>query len=79
MELSEVKETIDLITGNIEQRIVGKTFEIKLVLSAMLAGGHVLLEDVPGQARQYWRSLWLSHLTLSFREYSLLLICCLRR
>jgi MoxR-like ATPase len=36
---------------NIEHVVHGKTDEIKLVLSALICGGHVLLEDVPGTAK----------------------------
>src|SRR5512134_1324385 len=36
---------------NVETVVLGKTEEIKLVLSALLCGGHVLLEDVPGTAK----------------------------
>ena len=36
---------------NIETVVLGKTEEVKLVLSALLCGGHVLLEDVPGTAK----------------------------
>ena len=32
----------------IEKAVIGKRHEIKLVLTALLAGGHVLIEDVPG-------------------------------
>ncbi|MCL2839417.1 MAG: MoxR family ATPase [Defluviitaleaceae bacterium] len=39
------------VIDNIEKVIIGKTDEIKLVLSAFLAGGHVLLEDVPGTGK----------------------------
>lgn len=34
--------------GNIEKVVVGKGREIELSLIALLSGGHVLLEDVPG-------------------------------
>jgi MoxR-like ATPase len=37
--------------ANIETVVRGKTEEIKLVLSALVCGGHVLLEDVPGTAK----------------------------
>ena len=33
---------------NIEKRFIGKETVINNVLVALLAGGHVLLEDVPG-------------------------------
>src|SRR3990170_1256710 len=36
---------------NIETVVYGKRDEIKLVLAALLCGGHVLLEDVPGTAK----------------------------
>jgi MoxR-like ATPase len=37
--------------SNVETVIKGKTDQIKLVLSTLLCGGHVLLEDVPGTAK----------------------------
>ena len=36
---------------NVETVVHGKTDEIKLVLSALICGGHVLFEDVPGTAK----------------------------
>jgi MoxR-like ATPase len=39
---------IQRLTANIAGQIVGKDRQIQLVLTALLAGGHVLLEDVPG-------------------------------
>jgi len=39
---------IQRLTANIASQIVGKDRQIQLVLTALLAGGHVLLEDVPG-------------------------------
>ncbi|MBW4615929.1 MAG: MoxR family ATPase [Desmonostoc vinosum HA7617-LM4] len=43
-----MKEKIDALTQNLSHTIVGKTEAIRLVLVALLAGGHALLEDVPG-------------------------------
>jgi len=37
--------------SNVETVVHGKTEEIRLVLTAMTCGGHVLLEDVPGTAK----------------------------
>jgi MoxR-like ATPase len=39
------------LLANIETVVLGKREEVKLVLSALLSGGHVLLEDVPGTAK----------------------------
>jgi MoxR-like ATPase len=43
-----MRETIEQLTQNLGQTIVGKTEAIRLVLVALLSGGHALLEDVPG-------------------------------
>jgi MoxR-like ATPase len=48
---ADIKTKADEITANMENAIVGKHTEIKLVLTALLAGGHVLLEDVPGTGK----------------------------
>ena len=42
------QEMINKIRENIEKRFVGKESVINNVLIALLAGGHVLIEDVPG-------------------------------
>ncbi|MCM3746483.1 MoxR family ATPase [Paenibacillus pasadenensis] len=39
------------IRSNLESVILGKEKEIELVLIALLAGGHLLLEDVPGTGK----------------------------
>ena len=49
--MSPVSETARLLLANIEQVVLGKRDEIALVLSALMSGGHVLLEDVPGTAK----------------------------
>ena len=38
----------ELLISNIEKIIVGKRASIERVLAAMLCGGHILIEDVPG-------------------------------
>ncbi|MCL2932901.1 MAG: MoxR family ATPase [Trichodesmium sp. MAG_R03] len=43
-----MKESIEKLKQNLSQNIVGKEDAINLVLVALLSGGHVLLEDVPG-------------------------------
>ena len=41
----------DRFLENIETVVHGKHEEIKLVLAALVCGGHVLFEDVPGTAK----------------------------
>lgn len=43
-----MREKITILKENLARRIVGKDDAIKLVLTALLSGGHALLEDVPG-------------------------------
>lgn len=43
-----MREGIERLTQNLGQVIVGKQDAIRLVIVALLSGGHTLLEDVPG-------------------------------
>jgi MoxR-like ATPase len=43
-----LRQLLDTLTENLGRTIVGKSEAIRLVLVALLSGGHVLLEDVPG-------------------------------
>jgi len=43
-----MRQRIEQLTENLGRTIVGKADAIRLVLVALLAGGHALLEDVPG-------------------------------
>ncbi|MEM7712295.1 MAG: AAA family ATPase, partial [Cyanobacteria bacterium P01_A01_bin.68] len=43
-----MRDKIDALTENLARTIVGKSEAIRLVLVALLGGGHALLEDVPG-------------------------------
>ena len=51
MQISMVKEKMQSVRQAIESVMVGKTAEIELVLTVLAAGGHVLLEDVPGTGK----------------------------
>ncbi len=43
-----MRDRLEQLTENLHGAIVGKDEAIRLVLVALLSGGHVLLEDVPG-------------------------------
>lgn len=47
----DVREKGKKITDNIGKVIVGREATVKLLLTAMLAEGHILLEDVPGTGK----------------------------
>src|SRR5262249_39770359 len=50
-DLDPVAETARLLVSNVERVVLGKQDEIALVVSSLISGGHVLLEDVPGTAK----------------------------
>ncbi|MBR6093854.1 MAG: MoxR family ATPase [Lachnospiraceae bacterium] len=51
MELSNAQEKLNKLSDNIGKVIVGKEDVVKKVLICFIAGGHVLLEDVPGTGK----------------------------
>jgi MoxR-like ATPase len=51
MDAGSATELAPRLLANVETVVRGKTDEIKLVLAALVCGGHVLLEDVPGTAK----------------------------
>ncbi len=46
-----MSSTIQKIQDNLESVIRGKTESVRLVLTSLLAGGHLLLEDAPGTGK----------------------------
>ena len=48
MNMSDPHALIEQLESNIAQAVFGKRDAVRLCLVAMLAGEHVLLEDVPG-------------------------------
>ncbi len=51
-------DTFARLSDNIGLAVLGKGEVIRLVLTAMLAEGHVLLEDAPAPARRSWPRHW---------------------
>ncbi|KUP23039.1 MoxR family ATPase [Paenibacillus sp. DMB5] len=51
MNIQEAGELIGSIRNNLSKVIVGKEAGVDLLLTALLANGHVLLEDVPGTGK----------------------------
>ncbi len=50
-ELGSATEVAERFLDNIETVVHGKREQIKLVVGALMCGGHALLEDVPGTAK----------------------------
>ena len=51
MELKDIRVLADNVRERIQKVIVGKSDTVELMLCAMIARGHVLLEDVPGTGK----------------------------
>ena len=51
MEYRDISILAKKIKENVEKVIVGKSDQIDLILSAVIVGGHVLLEDIPGTGK----------------------------
>ena len=49
--IARAAEVATRLLANVETVVHGKTEEIRLVLAALMCGGHVLFEDVPGTAK----------------------------
>lgn len=61
-----MNEKVKILKANMEQRIVGKGELIDKVIAALLAEGHVLLEDVPGVGKTSLAKALADSLSLSF-------------
>ena len=57
---------ISILKHNIEQRIVGKGDLVDKVITTLLAGGHLLIEDVPGVGKTTLARALADSLSLSF-------------
>jgi MoxR-like ATPase len=70
-DLAEVSRVAQGVLDGVERAVVGKREALTLVLSAVLAGGHVLLEDYPGlgktlAARSFAQTLGLDFTRAQF-------------
>ncbi|HET7738923.1 MAG TPA: MoxR family ATPase [Tepidiformaceae bacterium] len=46
--MEDPKIVAERIIENVEKVIVGKESELRLAVTALMCGGHMLIEDVPG-------------------------------
>ena len=70
-EMNTVQQAAERILAQVKKVIVGKDNVLLWVLTAILAGGHILLEDIPGvgkttMAIAFSRALGLSHNRVQF-------------
>jgi MoxR-like ATPase len=68
MDLRHVSDLSDAILAEVERAVVGKREALRLVLSGILAGGHVLMEDFPGLGKTLAARSFAQTLGLDFRR-----------
>lgn len=66
--LEKVKAFKKHIQNNVSKVIVGKDDEIELLMVSFLAGGHLLLEDVPGMGKTMMIKAFSKSLNLPFKR-----------
>ncbi len=66
--MADVSSTAGAVLRRVATAVVGKDEPLKLVLAGILAGGHVLLEDVPGLGKTLAARSFAQALGLSFRR-----------
>lgn len=67
-ELEQASSWLWQLHANISQAIKGQTEIIRLLLAAFAAGGHVLLEDVPGTGKTTLAKALANSLALDFKR-----------
>jgi MoxR-like ATPase len=65
---AQARQKLEAVVGNIETVIVGKREAVKLVVCSLVAGGHVLLEDMPGTGKTSLVSALARSVDCSFRR-----------
>ena len=68
MKVEEVHEIGNQILAEVEKAIVGKREVLKLLLTTILADGHILIEDLPGLAKTLMAKSFASALGVRFRR-----------
>jgi MoxR-like ATPase len=68
METAQVSDLADRVIGEVERAIVGKRILLEKIMAAILAGGHVLLEDYPGLAKTLIANSFSTALGLAFKR-----------
>ena len=67
-DVTAVSSVAGQVLDEIEQAVIGKRGPLTLILAGILAGGHVLLEDVPGLGKTLAARCFAQTLGLSFKR-----------
>jgi MoxR-like ATPase len=66
--VANVSALVNRIIEEVEQAVVGKRLLLEQIMAAVLAGGHVLLEDYPGLAKTLIANSFATALGLQFKR-----------
>lgn len=66
--MNEIQEKIFSLVKNVESVIVGKRKVVERVIAALISGGHILLEDVPGVGKTVMVQALAKSLGCSFKR-----------
>jgi MoxR-like ATPase len=66
MRIDEIGAVTEAIRGEVRKAVVGQDAVIDLLLTSLLAGGHILLEGVPGTAKTLIAQTFAAGLALDF-------------
>src|SRR3954470_5627616 len=65
-DLTELNEAVDSVREQLKKIIVGQEEMVRLIIAALLADGHVLIEGVPGVAKTLTAKLVARSLAVQF-------------
>lgn len=68
MKILQIKELSDRIITEVERAIIGKRNALRLVMTGVFSGGHILFEDFPGLAKTLAAKSFAQVLGLSFKR-----------
>jgi MoxR-like ATPase len=66
MDLSHLRSVTERIRAEVRKVVVGQDHVVELLLTSLLAGGHVLLEGVPGTAKTLLTQAFAACIALKF-------------
>ncbi len=76
MGTSQARDVLHAVSDALNAVLVCPRETVETTVLTFAAGGHVLLEDVPGVGKPRWRGLWLRQSAGRYGGSSSLRICC---
>ncbi len=68
MEAAEIKQIFQTIVRNVSEIVMGKENQVRLALTCIFAGGHLLIEDIPGIGKTTLAKVLAGCLGLEFQR-----------